>query len=161
MPICPNCKTEQIQRRGGCCPNCLVSVKLIDGEWYIADDGSPNVALVSVLEQLYSERQSNWRNMQINYQIPRRGVAWKLELRAAANLLKMTDNDLGLAKETLLLLFDDPQFNWKLYTSLMSIYRDFIIALAIVKARRAKVEKDTARQEKYLDELGKRRYIFS
>jgi hypothetical protein len=138
MPICPGCKTEQKKRINDACPKCGTEVSVYKGRWYRTELGSPSVAMLTHLETRASKALSLKNGSKVVYRIPKKGALYVRELVSAERLLNLVDGDYDLAVDAIDILFFDKQFNWKIYTSLLYIDKDFLVAKAIAEANREK-----------------------
>lgn len=159
MPVCPGCKTDQKRRVNGYCPNCGQPVEVHDGRWFRTSDGSPNLALLRSFERLVSNSLSA-QNHRVNFIIPRKSPRYRIELAIAERLIVDADYDLDMAKQALEYLFSNKRFNWKSYTSLASVSRDFTAGLAVVMAKRAAEEKQRNEERNFVQQALNRESIF-
>lgn len=154
MPICPECRTEQQQRKAGACPNCGTQVEAHKGYWYRTDLGSPTVALVSKFEKLVSKQ------IETKFSIPRKSPQYRRELVAAQRYLDRAEGNFEVAAEALEILFTDKRFSWKTRTTLMYIGTDFNVALAIAQHNeKLRIEKNK-RARQFLTALDIREDVF-
>ena len=162
MALCPICKTEQAKRAsGGRCPNCKSKVEVHEGYWFPAGTGSPNLKILKHFEDLISERLSNEQGKSIVFQVPKKSIRYKRELVQAGKLLEMADFDLQLTLDSITLLFKDPKFAWKNYTTLLWMNNEFPVSLAIMQARIEEKKKLEQKQNAYINELLRSEDIFS
>ncbi len=161
MPVCPNCNNEHRRRKYGACPTCGEEIRLYEGKWYLAGSGSPNVQVLEYFEQLVSQRETAEMHKTCIFRIPRKGGMYTQELVAAGRLLDVADNDVHLTKNALWHIFYNRRFSWKIYTSLMYLYKDFLLALAIARANKEKTEEQVAQEIEAIEKLHSRENIFA
>lgn len=156
--ICPVCVTTHAGRKNGACPSCETQVEIVDGEWVVSAPNSSNVKLLEYFEKLVSRQQSAARGLNVVFQIPRKGVSYRHELSAAKRLI---DRAGGLDKSlaTIHLLLTDPEFAWKSYSSLLSIFKDFQLGLAIVEAKMEEAKKKELLTQEALHQMNSRRSL--
>jgi hypothetical protein len=159
--ICPNCKQEATRRRNGACPNCGVEVGIHDGVWYLSGPNSPNLTILKYFEQRVRKHQSALRGRHVPFRFRKKGVGYKQELVAAGRLFKQADYDLELVKDSIDILFSDPDFSWKLRTSMMYIAKDFNLALAIAHTNKQRKEEERAREMDAEERILSRENIFA
>lgn len=159
MPICPVCKSEQHARKNGKCPQCGVAVELYDGEWYKAGDQSPPMQIILKFEKLVSESLSEFEP--VVFRFPRKGSRFRTEVGIAKRLYDMADKDLGIALESLEILFSHPKFSWKTRDTLLTIQRDFLTAKAIAVSRRGRRNEEKQKEKEFLKGAEDRSYLFS
>lgn len=153
MPICPVCKTNQKNRKGGACPHCGTLVTIRDGKWYSLSDGAPNVELLKYWERKMTERLGE------RFRVPRKGTRYKREVKFAQALLDESSDDLEVAKEAINILFTDPGFSWKLFSSMLYMNPDWLAAVVMARARvklrqqAVKAAQERARNFEELDRL--------
>ncbi len=154
MPICPNCKGEFTRRKEGNCPECKIEVILYRGHWFSKTDGNPTVKIMTTWERLMSIRLGK------PFSIPEKLHRYRTELVHARNLLELADWDLALSKKAINILFNDPQFLWKTYASILQMWNDFPVALTMARAQREEEEKEIRRQEEAWAEMESMEDIF-
>jgi hypothetical protein len=153
MPICPNCKEEFPRRKSGACPGCRTPVKIYDGGWYLLTDDAPNIALLNTWEQQLSERTKT------NFSIPRKSSRYKREAAVAQRLLDEAEGDLTVAETAMDILHTHKDFSWKTYTSLLSVEKDWLVALFMARttleeeARREEARRQRANELEHMEDI--------
>jgi hypothetical protein len=161
MPTCPHCRTEQTKRVGGKCPSCKTPVDVYNGRWFESGTKSPSITVLHYFEDLVSKALSNGRSTPVIFSVPVKGLSYRRELAAAAELIELSDYDLSLVRETLDILFSDKRFNWKTRQTLMWITKDFVVALAIAKSNREAAQKAKDSETDVLRRVMSREDVFS
>lgn len=155
MPVCPECKVESKARKNDACPNCHAQVEVYQGAWFRVGTGSPSEVIVRRFESLVSAR------LQIPFSFDRKSPRYRREMGLANNLLKELGMDLDLTLEVIEVLFKHKQFNWKnLRNSLMDLYRESPVALAIVTATRIERERQASKEDAAFQQAIDREDIF-
>lgn len=160
MMVCPKCKKEYPNRKNGTCPGCGTPVIIYKGKWYLADDGTPTVAIIRQFERRVSEKQSKSRGIPVVFEIPRKGNRYKLELVFASRYLDEAAGDLDLVMASLDILFHDPDFNFKTQVSLVGLYKDYSLALAIAKAKAAAQQRKDKTEQNTFNALLEKEDVF-
>ena len=154
MAICPECKEEFRQRKDEACPGCGLAVILYQGHWFSKKEGNPTTRILKTWEELLSIR------LKKQFYIPEKTGRYQTELVYARNLLQLADWDLALTKRAIKILFNDERFLWKTYASILHMWNDFPVALAIARTQRGAEEKEIRRQEKAWAEMEAMEDIF-
>lgn len=161
MPTCPQCKTEQTKRKNDACPNCGTEVSVYAGMWFRTELGSPTAALVEHFEDLVSKRQSAKVKANVIFRIPRKSSTFRRELRGAEALLELAEWDFELARDALTHLFENTEYSWKSWTTLLYLKNEFILALGVVKALKEEREKKEAHSNSIFDQIMAQEDLFS
>lgn len=127
MSLCPNCKGEFARRKEGKCPECGIDITLYQGRWFNTNGKSPVTIIFRKWESLLSDRLST------QFFIPEKSSRYKAEMRHTINLLDLSEWDVEGTLRALEILFTDPRFTWKTYASVIQMWSDFPVALAIAK----------------------------
>lgn len=138
MPVCPICHEDFPRRKNDTCPGCGSLIKLRDGKWYSLSESAPNVRLLKYWEKLMTRR------IKERFRLPRKADRFKREAKFAQDLLDEAEYDIDVSLRAMWILFNDKDFSWKLYTSLLSVRTDW---LTVVFLARQYVEKEREAQE--------------
>lgn len=141
MPTCPVCHGTFARRKNEACPKCGTLVKLYKGKWYPIGEEAPNVRLLKYWEKLMSRRLGDF------FHLPRKSNRYMREIRFAQDLLDEADQNIDLALRAMWVLFNDKDFSWKLYTSLLSAVKDWAVAIFIARSYIEKEEKKRRAEE--------------
>lgn len=163
MPVCPVCHQSATNRKFGTCPNCGISLTVIDCHWIaLRDDKKPGEVILNHFYRLVSDRESKTYDLAIPLiPVARRAARYKREIRFAYSLLKEADYDLDLVLCAITQLFKNNRFAWKLFSSLLQIGHDFSLALLLEKARQEKEYAQQQQELKLAKDLDNREKIFN
>jgi hypothetical protein len=159
MPLCPQCK-QDVRRKNDCCPKCGTELLIYKGSYYRASQGSPTLLILKRFEQLVSEQSSKKQNMIVCFHISKKTPHYARELAQAERLLVMAEGDLDLVLATLVVLFDNPQFSFKMRSSLLGIDRDFNLAMAVARAILEKLHREEQLQQSSFSQVMAKEDIF-
>ena len=145
--ICPACKGEFARRKEGACPGCGVKITLYQGRWFDTNGKSPVTIIFRKWETLLSDRLST------QFFIPEKSGRYKAEIRHIINLLDLSEWDMKGTLRALEILFTDPRFNWKTFSSVIQMWNDFPVALAIARDLIKREEEERLALEKQWKDL--------
>jgi len=153
MPVCPNCHEDFPRRKNGACPGCGALIRLRSGKWFSLSEKAPNVRLLKYWEKLMGKRITD------KFRVPRKSDRFKREAKFAQDLIDEAEYDIDVALRAMWILFNEPDFAWKLYTSLLYVRPDwlaatFLAAQFIKKEREKQAQEERTYQEyKEMDDL--------
>ncbi len=153
--ICPACKGEFARRKGGACPGCGVEITLYEGRWFDTNGKNPVTIVFHKWETLLSDR------LNTQFFIPEKSNRYKAEMRHVINLLDLSAWDVKGTLRALEILFTDSRFNWKTYASVIQMWLDFPVALAIAKELMKREEEERLALEKQWKEIDKMEDLFA
>ena len=161
MPVCPNCETEHARRVDKMCPTCYEDIILYEGQWYLASEGSPTQVILSLFEELVSEKLSNSSYGNVVWDVRKGSAKHKRELGHARKILEECGGDLEYAKEVLQEAFHGKDFAWKRRQSLTSVLGDLSFLQAIIKARHKAKEEQISKEQEAFKQAMSREDIFN
>jgi hypothetical protein len=159
---CPKCQQTVTRRKDDGCPYCGQHLLLWKGNLYRAEDGAPNVAIVSEFEKLVSQKLSSASNTPVPFRIHRKSANYTLQLITAEQLLAESDYDLDLVKRTLHVLYDHHLWQWMTtsWTSLTQLRKVYPGALAVARVAAKMANADATRQQQFAQQLSQKEDIF-
>lgn len=152
MPLCPLCKSLWARRKNGACPGCGAPIKLRDGRWYSIHESSDNIRLLKYWEKLVGKRIGE------RFRLPRKSSRFKREAKFAQDLLVEIEQTAAEGEDTvdvalraIWILFNDKDYTWKIFTSLMSMHNDWLVVVFMAR-QYIKKEKQQEKRERELHE---------
>ncbi len=146
----------------GACPVCGQALSIHNGRYYREEDGAPNIALLRTFESLLTTRlRYVQQDSTITLRISSKTPQYRRELAAAERLLEQAEGDLDLARLTLKVLFENPQFKRKSYLTMVYMDSDFFIALAVARSVQARMSLDNQRAASAFEKIMAQDDLFS
>jgi hypothetical protein len=105
------------------------------------------VKLVKYWEKLTGERIGE------AFRIPRKADRFKREAKFAQDLIDEADGDMDVSTRALWILFNDTDFSWKFYTSLLTARTDWIAAIFLARQYIKKEKLREARERELMEEM--------
>jgi hypothetical protein len=161
MPTCPKCRTEQTKRVRGACPKCGAKIDVYMGRWIEAGPKSPAATILTHFEDRVSGALSKASSTPVTFSIPRKGLSYRRELHAAGRLFEIADYNMKVTLRSVDKLFNHPKLNFKTRSSLLYVEKDFLIALALVKAEIAAETVKESIEQKVIQDVLSRPSLFS
>ena len=146
MPVCPICHEDFPRRKNDTCPGCGSPIKLRDGMWYSLSENAPNVRLLKYWEKLMTRRIGE------RFRVPRKADRFKREAKFSQDLLDEAEYDIDVSLRAMWILFNDKDFSWKLYTSLLSVRTDWLTAVFLSRQYVEKEREAHEREQRQFEE---------